>query len=623
MIPLLRQRLMGHGSSTTSISSSVTTEHDMDETTVPLSPSEHVKFSRMCSVPVSATASPITPTPIEELLENISQSLATESPIIPAPADETSPEKNVEHILQVPALLSPKLLKETIKNQSKFEMFSSSPLPIYEANLIPHEERTELQTVDGTPPVKTYTDATCIWDKNETRTDDLDGADIVCTSSYQDDRTGEEDNSEERKLKYQATEKYTYLPQEIARTEQDISNTSESTIEVRAENKNEVSVYMKKCEDVTEEDSEPRYTVAQLVSAFNRHQEVITKTSLEVTMTTSDKGTKIPPIIFNTGNSTFPTGPNALRLFIPDIDITNEPPRRKQKRKYNLGLRFPNATEQNTEREEASKETIESPKDIYQTEDDESFQSLESSSSLATSDYDSLTNFSLPEVPVDKERNEISKEKITTTGIEEARTSVNFFDENADSTNNNNHHDDSSSICTLIIEPPSDDKVLNTDPDESRHNVNINKFQLSAEVTPNYLRSGSLSSDTSAASSEGSNSMSWEELTPPCSATPTGNKNEAQQWPQKQPTPLSSGRQTSRSRSPSANRESWGRICTGTYNRAMEKFNSKLNKQENTVPADPNRRPNRKSLTLLSPPEVISASEKFRRKSIPVIKQLS
>jgi hypothetical protein len=618
MIPLLRQRLMGHDSSTTSVSSSVTTEHDIEDTTVPLSPSEHVKLSRMCSVPVSAIASPITPSPIQELLENSSQSpnSATKSPIIPTPIEDTLPEKNIEHITQVPALLSPKLLKETIKNQSKFEMFSSSPLPVYEANFLPHEEQNELKTPDGTASLKSRTDDTCTWERNETGTDGFDGTDIDCTSSYQDDRAGEDDSSEERRLKYEATGKDTYLPQEIAMNQEDISNTSESTTEIRAENENEASVCMKKCEDVSEEGSEPRYTVAQLVSAFNRHQEVVTKTSLEVTMTTSDKGTKIPP-----GNSAFPTGPNALRLFIPDIDITNEQPKRKQKRKYNLGLRFPNSTEQNTEKEEASKETTDSSKDTYQTEDEESFQSLESSSSLATSDYDSITNFSMPQVPIDKEQNE--KSKITTTEKEEARTSVPFFNENADSTNNNNHHDDSSSICTLVVEPPSDDKFLNTEPDESQHNVNINKFQLAAEVTPNYVRSGSLSSDTSAASSEGSSSMSWEELIPPCSVTPTGNKNEAQQWPQKQTTPLSSGRQTSRSRSPSVNREPWGRICTGTYNRAMEKINSKLHKQENSVPADPNRRPNRKSLTLLSPPEVISASEKFRRKSIPVIKQLS
>lgn len=59
------------------------------------------------------------------------------------------------------------------------------------------------------------------------------------------------------------------------------------------------------------ENEEPKYTVAQLVSAFNKHQEVASKTSLEAIM--SEK---------RINEVTFPTGPKALRLFIPDINIT-------------------------------------------------------------------------------------------------------------------------------------------------------------------------------------------------------------------------------------------------------------------------------------------------------------
>ncbi|XP_015605421.1 probable serine/threonine-protein kinase DDB_G0278901 isoform X2 [Cephus cinctus] len=59
------------------------------------------------------------------------------------------------------------------------------------------------------------------------------------------------------------------------------------------------------------ENDEPKYTVAQLVSAFNKHQEVASKTSLEAIM--SEK--RINEVMF-------PTGPKALRLFIPDINIT-------------------------------------------------------------------------------------------------------------------------------------------------------------------------------------------------------------------------------------------------------------------------------------------------------------
>ncbi|KMQ97148.1 serine threonine-protein kinase 17b [Lasius niger] len=59
------------------------------------------------------------------------------------------------------------------------------------------------------------------------------------------------------------------------------------------------------------ENDEPKYTVAQLVSAFNKHQEVASKTSLKAIM--SEK---------RINEVTFPTGTKALRLFIPDINIT-------------------------------------------------------------------------------------------------------------------------------------------------------------------------------------------------------------------------------------------------------------------------------------------------------------
>jgi len=59
------------------------------------------------------------------------------------------------------------------------------------------------------------------------------------------------------------------------------------------------------------ENEEPKYTVAQLVSAFNKHQEVASKTSLETIMSAR----QINEVMF-------PTGTKALRLFIPDINIT-------------------------------------------------------------------------------------------------------------------------------------------------------------------------------------------------------------------------------------------------------------------------------------------------------------
>ncbi|XP_050443024.1 uncharacterized protein LOC126847066 [Adelges cooleyi] len=79
-------------------------------------------------------------------------------------------------------------------------------------------------------------------------------------------------------------------------------------------------------------DEEPRFTVAQLVKAFDMHQEVVTQRSLEVTMNATDLVTKLPPSAETAAGAEdpktlaaaavkFPTGPNALRLFIPNIDI--------------------------------------------------------------------------------------------------------------------------------------------------------------------------------------------------------------------------------------------------------------------------------------------------------------
>lgn len=85
--------------------------------------------------------------------------------------------------------------------------------------------------------------------------------------------------------------------------------------------------------DFSTEEDEPRYTVAQLISAYNLHQEIVTKCSLEVTMSSDNLETKIPPLIEKVPNKKFPTGPNALRLFIPNIDIASRCVKRSAKKK--------------------------------------------------------------------------------------------------------------------------------------------------------------------------------------------------------------------------------------------------------------------------------------------------
>jgi len=67
-----------------------------------------------------------------------------------------------------------------------------------------------------------------------------------------------------------------------------------------------------------------RFSVAQLVKAFDTHQEVVTKRSLEVTMNPVAKLGIAPAtaaVVDQLTATEFPTGPNALRLFIPNIDI--------------------------------------------------------------------------------------------------------------------------------------------------------------------------------------------------------------------------------------------------------------------------------------------------------------
>lgn len=91
----------------------------------------------------------------------------------------------------------------------------------------------------------------------------------------------------------------------------------------------------------TEED-EPRFTVKQLISAYNKHQEVVTKTSLEVTMSSDSVLEKMAPVSDKSGSLKFPTGPNALRLFIPDIKITS---RKKRMPRKKTGLKPPPSLE--------------------------------------------------------------------------------------------------------------------------------------------------------------------------------------------------------------------------------------------------------------------------------------
>lgn len=90
------------------------------------------------------------------------------------------------------------------------------------------------------------------------------------------------------------------------------------------------------------ENDEPKFTVAQLVSAFNKHQEVTSRTSLEAIMTEKkvvDDSTQ------------FPIGPKALRLFIPDIDISEQKPLVRRKTSYKPRKNWEELRKQNEKNE--------------------------------------------------------------------------------------------------------------------------------------------------------------------------------------------------------------------------------------------------------------------------------
>ncbi|KAL0268116.1 UNVERIFIED_CONTAM: hypothetical protein PYX00_010185 [Menopon gallinae] len=114
------------------------------------------------------------------------------------------------------------------------------------------------------------------------------------------------------------------------RTYSGSSTTSLASITIDVKEDDEEKKEEKKRRDSEEE---PRFTVAQLITAYNKHQEIVTKTSLEVTMTAQEKNVKIPPIIHYGSDSPFPTGPTALRLFIPDIDLVEVPKKVRPKPK--------------------------------------------------------------------------------------------------------------------------------------------------------------------------------------------------------------------------------------------------------------------------------------------------
>lgn len=96
------------------------------------------------------------------------------------------------------------------------------------------------------------------------------------------------------------------------------------------------------CHGLESHIEEPKFTVAQLVSAFNMHQEVASRSSLEAIMTEK----KIAD-----DSTNFPIGPKALRLFIPDIDISEKKPLVRRKTSYKPRKNWEELRKQNEKNE--------------------------------------------------------------------------------------------------------------------------------------------------------------------------------------------------------------------------------------------------------------------------------
>lgn len=465
------------------------------------------------------------------------------------------------------------------------------------------------------------------------------------------------------------------------------------------------------------ENEEPKYSVAQLVSAFNKHQEVASKTSLEAIMTEK-----------RVNEVTFPTGPKALRLFIPDINITERgivrrktsyKPRknweelRKQNEKNEGVLKdFDNDSgneeadeeieavensENSGSREELRKiSTVENP--FGAEEIDAAW--LNSADSSADNDAPSSLDTRIDEKYkqcVDGARSSslvdesAKKEEPISTCIrrEKERLPNYIFSDVTDVSSRANSRFGRSRRTNVksSVEPRSDSSVnlkdilqkidgaqrtskenleklrkrtsitkimlndnMSTDNDSNNNNglagtanraksepplVNVTTLdvdQVKLDIPPSFVRSSSLSSESSCptpSSVQSDIGLSWEDVHGIQGSSTSLEKDDGKVsakrgqpvWETSRPeaprtmTSMDNRAELSRTKPSTMSPEErrvwgrvWGKVCTGSYTRAMEKFNGKQS-------ADAVRKSN---VNLLNIPNI---SEKTRRKSSPAMPQ--
>nr|CAD7587353.1 unnamed protein product [Timema genevievae] len=591
MLPFLKQKQLNAytRSSTTSIPCSVATELT-SEYSDPNKTSQSFQDDELHqTLPNVTTCELQTKEHDKKLLSDVSNSI------------------KMAEVPSVQMLLSPKLLKDSLKNQNQQKLITNQHVSNATQDKTDASKNTQDLVLQSKTVINGFTeevkDKLGLKNNHAIQNNDVSlsvlGSHLQNTSpeatnnGLSDVRNVIKDGSEEPNsnlVNEECTKIFDYEsnPGEESAIQPDKTNENTS---LEAEN------------DKGEGEDEPRYTVAQLISAFNRHQEVITKTSLEVTMTTNDKETKIPPLPLISGakESKFPTGANALRLFIPDIDITAAPKHKKDRRRRQNQLKLikkQHSFDENT---------------VTGRIDEQSTSKLE----IISKDSNSFNDLVENQECLECLSNETNSLFVSSMG-QKIDESNNRLNENVDSTNNNYSTDVKDiTICQMVIEPTRNEHSEGrkdtecADIDESK----MSSLNLSEDGSPNYVRLCSLSSESSGSRtpSDGFSSMemTWGEMMP---STYNHNKTETHKsLPiQKNKSPGEYPNGTS-----SLGYNPWGKVCTGSYTRAIEKFGG-VATDKSAVP-EVSSRPARKSFIHVSPTE--NTSERTRRKSSPVIQQ--
>ncbi|XP_044002204.1 5'-AMP-activated serine/threonine-protein kinase catalytic subunit alpha-like [Aphidius gifuensis] len=412
-----------------------------------------------------------------------------------------------------------------------------------------------------------------------------------------------------------------------------------------------------KDEHYESENDEPKYSVSQLVSAFNKHQEVASKTSLEAIMTEKC-----------INEVTFPTGPKALRLFIPDINITERvivkrktsyKPRknweelRKRNEKnegvlkdfdndsgneddedtVNPGEKIDNENSTNDDlkwTQDANDMSIkieDKSLDNRDTTIDEKYkQCVDVAKKEIISNETTINSVVKPTIIIDKTMTKTIVNKTNQRSSYQKERLPNYIHSDVITSKNN----DNKNVAKLTkttklskVKKPIDkrsDSAVNlkdilqkTDNSHSTQKENMEKLRKRTSIAKIILNDNlSVDSDSnnninktkndkSINNNDGSNQTDVKN-TKINNTRKLSNNDSSTSKIETSKTSVSSQHDGKKIPMSAEERRMWGKVCTGSYTRAMEKFNSKPNSP-------------RKSLNLLSPIQ----NEKIRRKSSPAM----